>query len=309
MSPLASVTTTPAPSGAPGHPDLRSGGVSRGRRFRNFAATALMWTAVAVALVPLAFVVYYVLNKGLGIFGLKFLTKPIPLSQRRRGPGMGPAVLGTVLITAMATAIAVPLGILGAVYVVEYGAGNRLARVIRFLGDVMAGVPSIVMGLFIYTIYVNAVSHRFTGFAGSLALACLMLPIVIRSTESMLRLVPVELREASYALGCSRSRTVLTVVLPAAAAGITSGCLLAVARAAGETAPLLFTIGIVTKNNANLFHGQNTTLSAQIFTNAQVLLPGPNQRAWGAALTLIGLVVVLTILARLVSSRLTVSAR
>ncbi|GAC1589297.1 MAG: phosphate ABC transporter permease PstA [Acidimicrobiales bacterium] len=309
MSLPVSVTTTPDPSAAPLHPDLRSGGVSRGRRLRNVAATVLMWTALAAALIPLAFLVYYVLNKGLGIFSLKFLTKPIPLSQRRRGPGMGPAVLGTLLITAMATAIAVPLGILGAVYVVEYGAGNRLARVIRFLGDVMAGVPSIVMGLFIYTVYVNTVSHRFTGFAGSLALACLMLPIVIRSTESMLRLVPAELREASYALGCSRSRTVLTVVLPAAAAGITSGCLLAVARAAGETAPLLFTIGIVSKNNANLFRGQNTTLSAQIFTNAQVLLPGPNQRAWGAALTLILLVVVLTILARLVSSRLTVSAR
>ena len=288
---------------------LASQGVSRRRRVRNGIATACMWAAVAAALIPLAFLVYYVINKGLGIFGWKFLTDSIPLSQRHRGPGMGPAVLGTLLITAMATLIAVPLGILGAVYVVEYGAGNRLARVIRFLGDVMAGVPSIVMGLFIYTVYVNTVTHRFTGFAGSLALACLMLPIVIRATESMLRLVPSELREASYALGCSRSRTVLTIVLPAGAAGILSGCLLAVARAAGETAPLLFTIGIVSRSNSNLFRGQNTTLSAQIFTNAQVILPGPNQRAWGAALTLILLVLVLTILARLVSSRLTVTAR
>ena len=288
---------------------LGSQGASRGRRVRNIAATGLMWFAVAAALIPLGFLVFYVLNKGLGVFGWSFLTKPIPLSQRVRGPGMGPAVLGTLLITSMATAIAVPLGILGAVYVVEYGADNRLARVIRFLGDVMAGVPSIVMGLFVYTVYVNAVSHKFTGFAGSLALACLMLPIVIRSTESMLRLVPLELREASFALGCSRSRTVLTVVIPSAAAGILSGCLLAVARAAGETAPLLFTIGIVSKNNSNLFRGQNTTLSAQIFTNAQVLLPGPNQRAWGAALTLILLVLVLTILARLVSGRLTVTTR
>ena len=290
-------------------PPLGQQGASRGRRVRNAIATVCMWGAVAAALVPLGFLVFYVLDKGLGVFGWNFLTKAIPLSQRIRGPGMGPAVLGTLLITAMATAIAVPLGILGAVYVVEYGADNRLARVIRFLGDVMAGVPSIVMGLFIYTVYVNAVTHKFTGFAGSLALACLMLPIVIRSTESMLRLVPRELREASFALGCSRSRTVLTVVIPSAAAGILSGCLLAVARAAGETAPLLFTIGIVSKNNANLFRGQNTTLSAQIFTNAQVLLPGPNQRAWGAALTLILLVLVLTILARLVSGRLTVTTR
>jgi phosphate transport system permease protein len=217
---------------------------------------------------------------------------------------MGPAVLGTLLITGMATLIAVPLGILGAVYVVEYGAANQLARVIRFLSDVMAGVPSIVMGLFIFTIWVVRFKGH-TGFAGALALACLMLPIVIRSTESMLRLVPRELREASYALGASKSRTVLTVVLPTAAAGITSGCLLAVARAAGETAPLLFTIGIVFKSNGNLFKGPNTTLSAQIWTNAQVLFPGAQQRAWGAALALIVLVLVLTVLARLVSSRLT----
>jgi len=287
---------------------IGSAGVSGGRRLRNALATALMWVAVAIALVPLAFLVYYVISKGIGIFGWRFLTKPIPLSQRTRGPGMGPAVLGTVLITALATLIAVPLGVLGAVYIVEYGAGSRLARVIRFLGDVMAGVPSIVMGLFIYTIFVVRV-RGYSGLAGSLALACLMLPIVIRSSESMLRLVPSDLREASYALGTSKSRTVLTVVLPAAAAGILSGCLLAVARAAGETAPLLFTIGVVSKANPNLFSHPNTTLSAQIFTNASVVYPGAQQRAWGAALTLIGLVLVLTVVARLVSSRLTLTAR
>ncbi len=280
------------------------GAVSRGRRARNTAATVLMWAALAVAAIPLGFVLYYVVRKGLKVMSWKFLTKPIPVVSRTVGPGMGPAIVGTLLITALATLIAVPLGVLGAVYVVEYGADNRLARTIRFLGDVMAGVPSIVMGLFIYTIWVVRF-HHFTGFAGSLALACLMLPIVIRSSESMLRLVPRDLREASYALGTSRSRTILTVVLPAAASGIVSGCLLAVARAAGETAPLLFTVGLVSKTNTNLFKGQNTALSLQIFSNAQQPFAGAQGRAWGAALTLLVIVLVFSISARVVSNRLT----
>ena len=278
--------------------------VSPGRRARNLVATTLMWVALAIAAIPLGFLLYYVARKGLKVMSWKFLTKPIPVFVRDIGPGMGPAIVGTLLITAMATVIAVPLGVLGAVYIVEYGADNRLARTIRFLGDVMAGVPSIVMGLFIYTIWVVRFKH-FTGFAGALALACLMLPIVIRASESMLRLVPRELREASFALGTSRSRTVLTVVMPAAASGILSGCLLAVARAAGETAPLLFTVGLVSKTNVNLFKGQNTSLSLQIFSNANQPYIGAQQRAWGAALTLMVIVLVFSISARIVSKRLT----
>lgn len=283
---------------------LREVAVSPARRARNLSATVLMWVALAVAAIPLVFLIYYVVRQGLKVMSWKFLTKPIPVVQRTIGPGMAPAIVGTLLITAMATVIAVPLGVLGAVYIVEYGADNRLARTIRFLGDVMAGVPSIVMGLFIYTVWVVRFRH-FTGFAGALALACLMLPIVIRSSESMLRLVPRELREASFALGTSRSRTVLTVVLPAAASGIVSGCLLAVARAAGETAPLLFTVGLVSKTNTNLFKGQNTALSLQIFSNANQPYIGAQQRAWGAALTLMVIVLVFSIAARLVSNKLT----
>ena len=196
--------------------------------------------------------------------------------------------------------------ILGAVYVVEYGAANRLSGVIRFMSDVMAGVPSIVMGLFIYTIF--TLRYGLRGFGGSLALACLMLPIVIRSTETMLRLVPSDQREASRALGASQSRTILTVVLPAALPGITSGCLLAVARAAGETAPLLFTIGVISlQPNWNVFSGPNTALSAQIF-NLAASSPyiGGIQRAWTAALTLIVMVLILTVAARLITSRFSV---
>jgi phosphate transport system permease protein len=169
----------------------------------------------------------------------------------------------------------------------------------------MAGVPSIVMGLFVFTAF--TLKFGLIGIGGSLALACLMLPIVIRATESMLSLVPRELREASYALGTTKSRTVLTVVLPAALPGITSGCLLAVARAAGETAPLLFTIGILSQHaNWSVFDNSNTTLSQQIFINAQQPFEGAQARAWGAALTLIAMVLVLTVAARAIASRLSV---
>jgi phosphate transport system permease protein len=284
---------------------LTASSISPRRRFGNAAATGLIILMVFVAAVPLVLLMVYVIRKGASVVNVNFLTKPIP-PPLRKGPGMGPAVVGTIVITFWATVFAVPLGILGAVYVTEYGAGNRLARVVRFMSDVMAGVPSVVMGLFIFTAF-TLKTHKLTGFGGSLALACLMLPIVIRSTESMLSLVPRELREASYALGTSKSRTVLTVVIPAALPGITSGCLLAVARAAGETAPLLFTIGTIQLHaNWNAFKGANTTLSAQIFANAQQPFAGAQARAWGAALTLIVMVLALTVAARVVASRLSV---
>jgi phosphate transport system permease protein len=260
-----------------------------------------------VAIVPLVAIVYYVGRKGGAVVNVAFLTKEIPVLSRSVGPGMGPAIIGTLLITGVATLMAVPLGILAAVYLNEYGKKNRLATVIRTMADVMTGVPSIVMGLFIYTIWV--LQFGLSGFAGSLALACLMLPIVIRSTEEILRLVPAGLREASMALGASRARTIVTVVLPAAISGITSGSLLAVARAAGETAPLLFTIGAARQVNTPVFNGANTALSTQIFRNAQLPFVGAQQRAWGAALTLIVLVVVLTILARIVTKRFSVPLR
>ena len=154
---------------------------------------------------------------------------------------------------ALATLMAVPLGILGAIYLNEYGGRNFLARLIRFFSDVMTGVPSIIMGLFIFSIWV--LRFGFSGFPGALALGCLMLPVVIRSTDEMLKLVPNALREGSYALGATKARVTVTMVLPAAIGGIVSGALLAVARAAGETAPLLFTILTVTTVNKNVFSG------------------------------------------------------
>jgi phosphate transport system permease protein len=283
---------------------LRSGTLQRRRRWANTAAAALIHVCVLIAAVPLAFVIAYVVRKGIRVVDIAFLTEDIPIASRLPGAGMGPAVVGTLLITGAATLMAVPLGVMAAVYLNEYGRKNRLAAVIRFMSDVMAGVPSIVMGLFIYTVWVLQFGQ--SGLAGALALGALMLPIVIRSTESMLGLVPMDLREGSLALGATRSRTILTVVLPAALPGVTSGALLAVARAAGETAPLLFTIGAARAVNLDLGKGPNTALSVQIFRNAQLPFQGPQDRAWGAAFTLIALVLLLTTAARLISARYTV---
>jgi phosphate transport system permease protein len=272
------------------------------RRTKNRLATAFMVLAFVIVIIPLGFVLYTVISKGASIVGWSFWTSPIPANVMPAGfGGMGPAVLGTIEITALAAVMAVPLGVLGAVYLNEYGGNRLLARFIGLMSDVMTGVPSIVMGLFIYSIWV--IHFGYSGLAGALALGCLMLPIVIRSSYEMLRLVPDSLREASYALGASKSRVTMTVTLPAAMSGIVSGALLAVARAAGETAPLVFTILITFTANPNVFHGANTALSAQIFTNASQPYVGAQARAWGAALTLIAITFVLMIAARVVTAR------
>ena len=275
------------------------------RRTKNQIATIVMWFAFVATVVPLGFVLFTVISKGVGAISWQFLSgSPIPPNVLPLGVGgMGPAVVGTLEITGFAALIAIPLGVLGAVYINEYGGKGFLARLIAFMADVMTGVPSIVMGLFIFAIWV--LHFGYSGLAGSLALACLMLPIVIRSTYEMLLLVPNELREASYALGATKSRVVLTVVLPAAVGGIVSGALLAVARAAGETAPLLFVILTVEATNSNLFSGADTALSTQIFVNAQSPYVGAEARAWGAALTLIVISFLLMLIARIVTARFT----
>jgi phosphate transport system permease protein len=283
--------------------DLRE--ASGWRRSKNQIVTILMWIAFVVTLIPLGLAIITVVAKGIKAISWQFLTSSeIPPNVMPLGQGgMGPAVIGTLEITGFAALMAIPLGILGAIYINEYGGKGWLAGFISFMADVMTGVPSIVMGLFIYTIWV--LHFGYSGLAGSFALACLMLPIVIRSTYEMLKLVPNHLREASYALGATKSRVVLTVVLPAAVGGIVSGALLAVARAAGETAPLLFTILTVESTNTDLFSGPNTALSAQIFVNAQSPFVGAEARAWGAALTLIVITFLLMLIARIVTARFT----
>ena len=267
--------------------------------------TGLMIASVFVVALPLIAVVWAVLGRGLMVAfkGFPdFFVKEIPMVARRPGPGMGPAIVGTLLVTGAATLIAVPLGVLGAVYLHEYGLKNRFSQLVRFMATVMTGVPSIVMGLFIYVVW--TLHFGYSAFGGSLALACLMLPVVIGATEQMLKLVPGHLREAAYALGTSKSRTILTVVLPAALPGIVSGALLAVARAAGETAPLLFSVGAASEYNPNLFSEANTALSVQIFGNATSSFVAAQDRAWGAALTLVALTFIITLIARAYTARI-----
>ncbi|HEY3096788.1 MAG TPA: phosphate ABC transporter permease PstA [Acidimicrobiia bacterium] len=275
----------------------------RGRReLKNAVATAFTVVSFLIALVPLVFIVFYVLQRGSSIMSLSFLTEDLPFSNRRPGGGIWPAVVGTLVITGAAAAMAVPLGVLGGIYLNEYGGRGPIARFVRFLAEVMTGVPSIVMGLFIYTIWVLPRKQSgLSGFAGALALGALMLPIVIRTTEEILKTVPDELREGSYALGSRKARTIRSVVLPHAAPGIVSGSLLAVARAAGETAPLLFTIGIAFSANFNVFDGSNTALPQQIYINAGTFggFDAAQDRAWGAALALIAIVFLFTLVARI----------
>jgi phosphate transport system permease protein len=274
------------------------------RRTKNRIMTVLMVLALLIIMVPLVFVLFTVISKGIGIIGGQFLTASIPPDVLPGNiGGMGPAVVGTLEITALASVIAIPLGVLGAIYLNEYGKKNVLAKVIGFMADVMTGVPSIVMGLFIFSIW--TLHFGFSGLGGAFALACLMLPLIIRSSQEMLSLVPDALREGSYALGASRARVTVTVVLPTALGGIVSGCLLAVARAAGETAPLLFTILTVTTVNKNVFSGPTTALPAQIFANATSPYNGAQARAWGAALTLIVIAFVLLVGARIITARFT----
>ncbi len=304
----------------------------KGARFRrNRIATIGMVAAFVLAAIPLLFVIGNVIVKGGPVVTTKFLVSDIPndaaaneLSSdcetlrkydptaecddqavvEKAQPGMGPAVVGTLITTALAALFAIPLGILAAIYLNEYGKQTKLARFIRFMTDVMTGVPSIVMGIFIYQLWIVKFGNTRSALAAALALSCLMLPIVVRSSEEMLRLVPNTLREASAGLGSRTWKTTMRVVLPAALPGLVSGSMLAVARAAGETAPVLFTIGAINSvAAAKTVTGQSTTLSVQIYnmiTNGGKLSP---QMAWGAAFTLIAIVLILTSIARAVSAR------
>jgi phosphate transport system permease protein len=288
------------------HASLRKGTLPMRRRVVDVLSKVLMVLALVVAVVPLVLVIYHVASKGAGVLSLDFLTADIP-SPRRSGGGMGPAVVGTLLITGIASLFAIPLGVLGAIYLNEYGKTNALARFIRIMADVMTGVPSIVMALFIY-IAVVLVTKEKSGLAAAVALAALMLPVVLRSSEEMLKLVPDELRQASAALGARRWKTTVSVVLPAAISGITSGVMLAIARAAGETTPIVVCAGVASTITWDV-NAEQTALPAQIFVNAAQPFAPAIERAWGAALTLMIIVLLFTIVARLIASRFAIKNR
>ncbi|TMM07532.1 MAG: phosphate ABC transporter permease PstA, partial [Actinobacteria bacterium] len=272
--------------------------VSARRRRKDQIMRGLLAAATLLALVPLALILYYLLSKGLKAWGGSFFTSD-PNGNFLGDPGgIKSAILGTLEIVGLATLIAVPLGIGVALYLVEYGREGRFGSLVRYFVDVMTGVPSIVFGLFVYiTLVLAGVGGGFAGWKGSVALGLLMLPIVTRSAEVVLLLVPDSLREAAIALGAPRWRVVARIVLPTALPGLVTGSLLAIARGAGETAPLLFTATIVNGTNFNLSQRMNS-LPAQIFNDVGQAQDRLVSRAWGAALTLVLLILALTVIAR-----------
>jgi phosphate transport system permease protein len=278
--------------------------VSARRRRVDRLARGIVAALTLVALVPLVLIVYYLLKQGLGAISVSFLTDDPTGSFLGDPGGIRSAIVGTVLMVGLASLVAVPVGVGVAIWLVEFGRESRLAHAVRYFIDVMTGVPSIVFGLFVYITLVLAGvgGSSFAGWKGSTALALLMLPIVTRSAEVVLLLVPNALREASYALGAPRWKTVFRIILPTALPGIVTGVLLAIARAAGETAPLLFTAAVVNATTTNLGDRMNS-LPALIFQNVGQAQDRLVQVAWGAALTLVAMILILTLLARLIQRR------
>lgn len=278
--------------------------VSARRRAKDRAARGALLALTGVALLPLVLILYYLLAKGLGAWSAAFFTSN-PTGRFLGDPGgIQSAIFGTIEMVALASLIAVPFGIGVALYLVEYGRKTRFANAVRYFVDVMTGVPSIVFGLFVYITLVigNVVSTGYAAWKGSVALALLMLPVVTRSSEVVLGLVPDALREAALALGAPRWRVVTRVVLPSAAPGLVTGSLLAVARAAGETAPLLFTSAVVFGSSLDLGQRMNS-MPIQIFNDVGQAQDRLVERAWGTALTLVVMILALTMAARLIARR------
>ncbi|MEE6179872.1 phosphate ABC transporter permease PstA [Mycobacterium sp. 050134] len=281
--------------------------VSVRRRIKNNAATMFFLGSFLVALVPLVWVLSVVITRGwYGVTRSGWWTHSLRgvLPEQFAG-GVYHALYGTVVQAGAAALLSVPLGLMTAVFLVEYGSG-RLVRVTTFMVDVLAGVPSIVAALFIFSLWIATMGFQQSSFAVSLALVLLMLPVVVRSTEEMLRLVPDDLREASYALGVSKWKTIVRIVFPIAMPGIVSGILLAVARVIGETAPVLVLVGYSRSINTDIFQGNMASLPLLIYTELTNPEHAGYLRIWGAALTLIILVAVINLTAavfRVVSNR------
>lgn len=270
------------------------------RKSVSWLFVAFCGASVLVALVPLAFILFFVVSQGIQALNLEFFTgMPKPVGEA--GGGMANAIVGTLILSGLGSLFAIPIGILSGVYMSEY-AGTRLASAIRFAADTLNGVPSIVVGVFVYGIAVLPF-RQFSAFAGGLALGVMMIPIIARTTEELLLLVPSTMREGALALGATRARSVFTVVLPAAAPGIVTGVVLALSRIAGETAPLLFT-----SFNNRFFNTDLTqpisSLTVQVFTYAISPYRDWHRQAWAGALVLVSIVFICSLLARFATRRL-----
>ncbi|RAV00395.1 phosphate ABC transporter permease PtsA [Mycobacterium colombiense] len=280
--------------------------VSRRRRIANTIATLLVSLSLLVAVTPLVMVLWSVVAKGLKTIASTtwWSHSQAGMTAFVSGGGAYHALVGTVLQGLVCAAISVPLGLMVAIYLVEYGGGTPLGRLASFMVDILSGVPSIVAALFIYALCVATLGLSRSEFAVSLALVLLMLPVIVRATEEMLRIVPVDLREASYALGITKWKTIARVVIPTGLSGIVTGILLAMARVMGETAPLLILVGYAQSMNFDIFSGFMGTLPGMMFNQTSAgagLNPIPTDRLWGAALTLILVIAIINIAARVIA--------
>jgi phosphate transport system permease protein len=281
-------------------------GVSARRKITNNLATVLVSLSVLVAIVPLVWVLYSVISKGIGVVldSTWWMNSQSGMTAFAAGGGAYHALVGTLLQGLVCAVISIPIGIFVGIYLVEYGGGTRLGKITTFMVDILTGVPSIVAALFIYALWVATFGFPRSGFAVSLALVLLMIPVIVRSTEEMLRIVPMDLREASYALGVPTWKTIAKIVIPTALSGIVTGIMLALARVMGETAPLLILVGYAQAINFDMFDGFMGSLPGMMYDQTSAgagANPVPTDRLWGAALTLIVLIALLNVGARFIA--------
>ena len=276
------------------------------RKIVDNVATVLVTLSVAIAMVPLVWVLYTVIVKGIGAVTSStwWFNSQAGMTAFQPGGGAYHAIIGSLLQGLVCAIISIPIGVFVGIYLVEYGGGTKLGKITTFMVDILTGVPSIVAALFIYALWVATLGFHRSGFAVSLALVLLMIPVIVRSTEEMLRIVPMDLREASYALGVPKWRTISSIVIPTALSGIVTGILLALARVMGETAPLLILVGYAQAMNFDMFSGFMGSLPGMMYDQTSAgagANPVPTDRLWGAALTLIVLIALLNVGARFIA--------
>ncbi|MEN4446857.1 phosphate ABC transporter permease PstA [Mycobacterium sp. SM3041] len=279
-------------------------GVGLRRKVTDKVATVLVSLSLLVALIPLVWVLYSVVTKGYKALTASewFTNSQSGMTAFVEGGGAYHAIVGTVLQALVCAVISIPIGVMVAVYLVEYGGGTKLGKVTTFMVDILTGVPSIVAALFVYALWVATLGFQRTGFAVSLSLVLLMIPVIVRSTEEMLRIVPMDLREASYALGIPKWKTIVRIVIPTALSGIVTGVMLSLARVMGETAPLLVLVGYAQAMNFDMFGGFMGSLPGMMYDQIGAGAGAnevPTDRMWGAALTLVLLIALLNVAARL----------
>lgn len=306
MSTPLSSETAPLTSTGKGFSDI-----SGSRKAVNNIATVLVWAAMLIALIPLVWVLWTVISNGLGrILTLSWWTEDQGATPTfMAGGGALHAIVGTFMQTVVAAVFSVPIGIFTAIYLVEYSRGGWLGRTTTFMVDILSGVPSIVAALFIYALWISTLGFNRSGFAVTLSLILMMIPIVVRNTEEMLRVVPMDLREASYALGVPKWKTIYKIVLPTALSGIVTGVMLAIARVMGESAPVLILVGSTRTLNFDMFGGPQSSLPLMMLDMYKSGTTEPTlDKMWGAALTLVLIIAILNIAARIISARYSVKS-